>query len=74
MFNRTDQDIRLVGQQLLPRGPGVLDRRLDVGHVESHITNNTFQLRMPEVVGSMGHTTVGYLGKAHKIHAMVNNR
>jgi hypothetical protein len=41
MFNRTDQDFRLVGQQLLLRGPGVLDRRPDVGHVESHITNET---------------------------------
>jgi hypothetical protein len=26
------------------------------------------------VIGSRGHTTVGDLGKAHKIHTMVNNR
>jgi hypothetical protein len=30
-----------VGRSLLLRGSGVLDRRLDVGHVESHITNVT---------------------------------
>jgi hypothetical protein len=48
MFNRTNQDHRLLGQQLLLRGPGALDRRMDVGHVESHITNEIVQLRRPE--------------------------
>jgi hypothetical protein len=73
MFNRTDRDHRLLDQQLLLRGPGALDRRLDVGHVVSHITNETVRLRRPEQVGSSGPTTVGDLGKAHRIHAVVNN-
>jgi hypothetical protein len=73
MFNRIDQDHRLLGQQLLLRGPGALDRRLDVGHVGSHITNEILRLRRPRAVGSFGPTTVGDLGKAHIIHAMVNN-
>jgi hypothetical protein len=72
LFSRTDQDLRLVGQQLLLRGPGVLDRRPDVGHVESHITSETVQLRRPEQSVNR-HTTVGDLGKAHRIHAVVNN-
>jgi hypothetical protein len=42
--------------------------------VESHITSVTSQLRGPEQSGSVGHTTVGDLGKAHQIHAVVNNR
>jgi hypothetical protein len=74
LFNRTDQGFRLVGQQLLLRGPGVLDRRPDVGHVESHITSMTVQVERARAVGSVGHTTVGDLGKAHQIHAAVNNR
>jgi hypothetical protein len=51
LFSRTNQGFRLVGQQLLLWGPGVLDRRLDVGHVESHITSVTVWLRGPEQLG-----------------------
>jgi hypothetical protein len=48
MFSRTDQGSRPVGRQLLLQVPGVLDRRKGVGHVESHITSMTAQLRGPE--------------------------
>jgi hypothetical protein len=48
LSSRTDQDFRLVGQQLLLRGLGVLDRRSDVGNVESHITSETIWLIRPE--------------------------
>jgi hypothetical protein len=45
LFNRTDQDSRPVGHQLLLRVPGVLDRRRGVGHVGSHTTSATAQWR-----------------------------
>jgi hypothetical protein len=32
----------MLGQQILLWGPGALDRRMDVGHVENHITNEIF--------------------------------
>jgi choline kinase len=42
--------------------------------VESHITSVTCPVERARAVGSAGHTTVGDLGKAHQIHAVVNNR
>jgi hypothetical protein len=63
-----------VGRQLLLRVPGVLDRRKGVGHVGSHITSVTAQWRGLEHLDQLGPTTMGDLGKAHRIHAVVNNR
>jgi hypothetical protein len=45
LFNRTYHDHKMLDKKLLLRGPGAMDRRLDVGHVVSHITNETIQLR-----------------------------
>jgi hypothetical protein len=74
MFNRAYQYFRLVSQQLLLRGPGALDQRRDVGHVESHISSVTCPVERARETRSARHTTVGDLGKAHQIHAEVNNR
>ena len=48
LFNRIDEGSRMVGCQLLLQVPGVLEQRQGVGHVESHITSMTTQLRGPE--------------------------
>jgi hypothetical protein len=49
LVHRTDQYNRLLGQQLLLLGLGAPDQRMDVGHVESHITRETVLLRRKEL-------------------------
>jgi hypothetical protein len=73
LFSRTDQDSRPVGHHLLLRVPGVLDRRRGVGRVGSHTTSTTALVERTRASGSVGPTTMGDLGKAHRIHAVVNN-
>jgi hypothetical protein len=74
LFSRTDQGSRLVGRHLLLRVPGLLGRRRGVGRVGSHTTSATVLWRGPEHLDQPGPTTVGDMGKAHRIHAVVNNR
>jgi hypothetical protein len=73
LFSRTNLDSRPVGCQLLLRVLGVLNRRRGVGQVGSHTTSMTAQWKGIEHYGSVGPTTVGDLGKAHWIHAAMNN-
>jgi hypothetical protein len=73
LFSRIDQDSRPVGHHLLLRVPGLLGQRRGVGHVGSHTTSATAQVERTRASGSAGPTTVGDMGKAHQIHAVVNN-
>jgi hypothetical protein len=46
---------------------------MNVGLVESHTIREIVLLRRQERLNQAGHMTVGDLGKAHRIHATVNN-
>lgn len=76
LFSRIDQDSKSVGRQLLLRVPEVLDQGRGVGHVGSHGEPH-YQcdclVERTRVHGSVRPTTVGDLGKAHRIHVVVNN-
>jgi hypothetical protein len=41
---------------------------MGVGLVESHLTIKIVQVEKARAVGSIGHTTVVEMGKAHRIH------
>jgi hypothetical protein len=63
----------IVRIHILLRVPGVLDRRRGVGCVGSHTTSATSLVERTRASRSVGPTTVGYMGKAHRIYAVVNN-
>jgi hypothetical protein len=62
-----------VGHHLLLQIPGLLGRRRGVGRVRSHTTSVTTLWRGLEHLDQPEPTTMGDLGKAHQIHAAMNN-